>query len=169
MRELYYAFYKNSSYQVLILTSLAEAIYYRGSVFVNKRLQLKEKTNLNEYEIMILEKVRLGKNSKISILDCDKWYNQILNECIQLGYLKKLWFIHFKTAYFKKMINFDLENCFNKDIVKFINSSNPKFLKDIVKNINKINIPNFKLKKVTSGFKDKLEIVEEASQYWDPH
>lgn len=167
MRELYYAFYKNSPYQVLIWVSLAEAIYYKKGKFIDKTFVVNENTSIAKTEKTILEKIHIGKKSDITLDECDEWGGFLIKDCLKQRLLSKFLFIYKKNTYFKEEIQNSLRCEFNKDIIKFIDSIDTDNLIEIIPEVKKIKIPKFlRPVKKRGSYKDELEILEDAMKYY---
>ena len=165
MRELYYAFYKNSPYKVMVLVSLAEAIYYKKGKFINEIFVINEDSEISGIEKSILEKIELENKSDIKLEECDEWGDFLIEDCVEQGFLSKFFAIYIKTSYFKDEIENHLRSGFNKDIIEFIDSMDTMNLFEIIPELNKLNIPNFARPAEKIGpYNDSLEMIEDAER-----
>jgi hypothetical protein len=141
MREIYYAVFKNVDYKTLIMASVAEAIKSQKATFINDKLMLKEKADLNSYEKQILARIKLNSLSKFHYSDYHKWAISLINECFEKKYLTRFLFIWTKpTNYFRKIIEENLQT-FNQNIIKYIDTKNLEHLKRINEHFNHIQLP----------------------------
>lgn len=167
MREIFYAIYKNSTYEVLIFTSLAEVVLSKKGKFLKGKIVLQKDYEVNSCEKQILKNIYLNKISTFNLSDYTKWAKYLLNYCIKSGYVSENCFGKFKiTKLFKGEIEKNLKIGFCKEIVNFIDSSSINDLRNIVKNISEIVLPclQFPTSKSTGFgiYKDRLEILENS-------
>jgi len=159
MRELYYAIYQKSNFEILIFTSLAEAILKGKGSFHNNRFILKNNSLLPNFEKQILRKICMNQKSKIRMSDIVKWKENLLNECIEKKYLLKVLGYYFKKSKFKNDIKLNLIDSFDKSIISFIESGEIEYLDPIYPGLELIKIPDFKK---FVRYKDQLQSVEEV-------
>jgi len=144
MREIYYAVLKNSDYKTIIMTSIAETIVSGKAEFINGNFVLKNMVGLNSYEKQILTKIRLNESSRFHFSDYHKWAESLIKECLNKKYLTcflSMWI--WPTNYFKKIIKENM-TLFNKNIIKYIETKNIDYLKEIDINFQNIQLPEHK-------------------------
>jgi hypothetical protein len=166
MRELYLGFYKILSYKDLIYISLAELISKNFGSLQNNQVKITRKHYFTKNEKKILLKIYGNINRKLFPSELENWYKEIKEELIEKNYLKKYPFFGYKfTRLFKKDVKFQINNSFNPNIVKFINSGKIECLKQIIYNIEEIRIPVFHKthdQAWTYFYYDKAEMCSEA-------
>ncbi len=161
MRELYYAISKKSSYNILIYTSIAEAILKDRAKFINGRLILKNGIGFFPPEKQILTKILLNKRSKFHFPDVFKWLELLTSDCLSQKYYLKIFGFHIKTRKFRQSIKKNLNSGFNKSIVEFIDSEDLNYLSEISEYIEKIILP---------VYKEKLTVIDRQAKFkeaWD--
>ena len=163
MREIYYAIYKKSSFKVMVFTSLAEAILLKKASITKDKLLINKASGINFFEKQILRDICINKASVFHLSDYYKWCDFLIKDCVNRGYIKKSWLFGYKkTDLFKEEIQRNLKKGFNQDIRRFIETKNTGCLKNIIKNIDSILIPEFPQKKAYGIYRDRLEILEEV-------
>ncbi len=167
MREIYYAIYKNSQYDIILFTLIAEVINFKKAKFINNKLVLEKRKSFNKYERQLFKKIYINRTSNFHLSDYHKWVDAMKNDCFEKGYFSKLLFFNFKTKYFKTQIKQTLlNNGFNQSIIDFINTGNIEYLLKIDKNFKKIFLPKF-VTQLSNKYPyniDSLDIVNEASE-----
>jgi hypothetical protein len=166
MRELYFGFYKVLSYKDLIYISLAELISKNVGSLQKNQVKINEKHYFTKNEKKILNKIYGNTNRKLFPSELENWYKEIKDELIEKNYLKKYLFFGYKfTRLFKKDVKFQINNSFDPNIVKFINSGKIECLKQIIFNIEEIKIPVLHRtcdQAWTHFYYDKSEMYSEA-------
>ena len=142
MREIYYGFYKELSYQHLLLISLSELLIKNIAYFQNDILHFKRNSLINKIEKKIIGKICITNRKSIYLSDLRKWYIEIRQELIEKNYLELNIFKKYKfTKYFKERIKHSITYDFNRDILQFIKCGKINMLKPIFHDINNLKIP----------------------------
>jgi polyribonucleotide nucleotidyltransferase len=156
LRNIFYTIYRSSPIEILLNTLLAEAVLGNKVRCTPKNVKIIPGEYLVKSEKIVLEKIKFGQKSNIRIKYVVALRDDLLDDCLENKYLKKFPFLGLrKTRKFKREINEHLNNTFNQNIIKYVDSGDIEYLKPIISDIDNIEYPGFRFRELNSmGYRE---------------
>lgn len=164
MREILYCIYKDSGYEVLIYTSIAELFLKKQIKFAGDKIKIFDHSQISKFEKKVLKKIDLTKKNNCNNVNIKDWAEYLITDCINKKYLRIGLFQPVITRRFKKEVKTFLKNGFNESIINYINHKDINYLSEISNIIPQMSFAPKAPPGNTFPFsKDPLDIINEAA------